>query len=126
MSRPPRPPTGVARVAFLIPVLVTVGLSGCSPTSDTESARPVTMVITERVGQVTPRSETVLAHKGQDISVTVSSDRADTFQVRSVPVHEFDVAAGGRRTVTFSIETPGTYDVVSHNLGVPVASLEVR
>jgi hypothetical protein len=126
MSRPPRQRAGVLCFAFLIPILGTVGLGGCNPTSDTESAKPVSMVITERVGQVRPRGETVLAHKGQDISVTVSSDRADRFQVRSVPVHEVDVAAGRRTTVTFSIETPGTYDVVSRNLGVPVASLEVR
>jgi hypothetical protein len=126
MSRPLRRRTGAACVAFVTPALVTVGLAGCNRTSDTESAKPVTMVITERGGEVRPRGETVFAYKGQDISVRVRSDRADTFQVRSVPMHEFDVAARRRTTVTFSIDTPGTYDVVSHNLHAPVASLEVR
>jgi hypothetical protein len=126
MSRPLRRRTGAACVAFITPALVAFGLDGCNRTSDTESAKPVTMVITERGGQVRPRGETVFAYRGQDISVRVRTDRADTFRVRSVPMHEFDVAAGRRTTVTFSIETPGTYDVVSENLHGPVASLEVR
>ncbi len=126
MSRPVRRRSGAACVAFVTPALVTVGLTGCNRASDTESAKPATMVITERGGEVRPRGETVFAYKGQDISVRVRSDRADTFQVRSVPMHEFDVAAGRRTTVTFSIETPGTYNVVSRNLHARVASLEVR
>jgi hypothetical protein len=125
MSRPLRHRTGAACVAFVTPALVTVGLAGCNRTSDTGSAKPVTMVIIERAGQVRPQGETVFAYKGQDILVRVRTDRADTFRVRSVPMHEI-VAGAGRTTVTFSIETPGTYDVVSQNLHAPVASLEVR
>jgi plastocyanin len=102
------------------------GLVACgTKTSDADSADVVKIDITESNGSIEPKGDTVTAHTGQDITLVIKSDRDDEIHVHSDPEHEIEVVGGKTKTATFTIDTPGTYDVESHGLDVVVVKLQI-
>ena len=124
----PRSKKVVATVAAILG-LGSFGLGGLvacgGKTSDTDSAKAVKVTITEANGKITPAGDTVAAHTGQDITLVIKSDQDDEIHVHSDPEHEIEVTGGTTKTVTFTIDTPGTYVDESHHLDVVVVKLQV-
>ncbi len=107
-------------------VAVLVGATACSSDSGGSSDKPVVVNITEQGGHIDPVGEVVKASTGQQIRLVVSSDAPDELHVHSDPEYEFTVPAGADQKVfTFTITTPGTFVVESHELEVTVLKLEV-
>jgi hypothetical protein len=107
-----------------------LSLTACSDDSsgsgDGSSDQPVTVDITESGGKIEPVGQVVKASTGQDITLVVTSDADDEIHVHSDPEHEFEVKAGDQQQkFTFSVDTPGTIVVESHELDVTILKLEV-
>lgn len=81
--------------------------------------------ITIAGGQVTPANTALQARVGQPITFRVTSDATDELHVHSTPGHEFEIAATPDQTFTFTIDTPGTFDVELHHLDKTVATIDV-
>ncbi len=107
-------------------VAFTGGLVGCGSSSDTgDVTTPLKVVITEKDGRISPSGDVVRAETGQDITFVINSDADDEIHVHTEPDHEFRVHAAKRLVESFSVDTPGTYEVESHRLDVVVVKLEV-
>lgn len=108
-------------------VAVLVGATACSSDSGGSSDKPVVVDITEQGGHIDPVGQVVKASTGQQIRLVVSSDAPDELHVHSEPnEHEFVIPAGADQKVfRFTITTPGTFVVESHELEVTVLKLEV-
>ncbi len=107
-----------------LPLLVTA--TACSSDSSGSSNKPVVVTITEKGGQIDPVGEVVKASTGQQIRLVVTSDAPDELHVHSDPEHEFVIPAGAdQKRYTFTIDTPGTVVVESHELEVTVLKLEI-
>ena len=114
----------------LVGVLVAtvLAVSGCSSGEggdDGGSGTPVVVRITQQDGEIEPSGKTVEVETGQDVTLVVSSDAPDELHVHSEPEREFDVKAADGQRFTFSIDTPGTYEVESHELEVVIVKLQV-
>ena len=82
--------------------------------------------IFEDNGEITPDdAKVVKVGVGQEIQLNVTSDADDEIHVHSDPEHEFEVTAGEDEKFTFTIDSPGTYDVESHGLEVTLVKLQV-
>jgi len=124
---------GIASVVFVI-----VGVSGCGDDSDgdatdtpessttTESSVPVIIDVFEDNGEITPDdAKVVKVGVGQEIQLNVTSDADDELHVHSDPEHAFEVKAGEDQKFTFTIDSPGTYEIESHELEVTLVKLQV-
>jgi hypothetical protein len=97
-----------------------------SGSGDTGAAeQPVTITVTEQAGEVDPLGEVVEVERGQEIELVVSSDAEDEFHLHSDPEQEFPIEAASDQRFTFSIDTPGTYELESHELEVTIVKLQV-
>jgi hypothetical protein len=85
----------------------------------------VMVTITEKSGDITASSDLVKATTGQKIMFMVTTDAPDEIHVHSVPDHEFEIQPGHEQTFTFSVRTPGTIEVESHELDTTILKLEV-
>jgi plastocyanin len=125
------------RVAGLTAAVVAVAglLAACSDDSPDSSSGSsggdggggdgVTIEVTAHDGEVSPLGDTVQVGAGEEVTLLVDSDIADEYHVHSDPEQEFEVAAAEDQKFSFSIDTPGTYEVESHELGVTIVKLEV-
>lgn len=99
------------------------------PTPESKAAEPaeeaVTITIREEADQIEPLGDTVEVDKGQQIRLLVDSDAADELHVHSEPEQTFAVKAEQGQEFRFTIESPGTYEVESHELGLVVVKLQV-
>lgn len=112
-------------------LLVTLFCSfGCSSQPDDISgvaSEPVRVEVTLEDGAATPSGDTVTVRSGQPVELVVTSDRADEIHVHSDPEQEFEVEAGSTDEVfLFTLDTPGTYEVESHELGLVIVRVQVR
>jgi len=87
----------------------------------------VTVEIHEHDGTIEPSGDTVEVDQGQEIQLVVTSDMDDEIHVHSTPEHEFEVSAGAdaEELEPFTIDTPGTVEVESHELEVVIVKLQV-
>lgn len=103
---------------------------GCSSQPDDISgvaSEPVRVEVTLEDGAATPSGDTVTVRSGQPVELVVTSDRADEIHVHSDPEQEFEVEAGSTDEVfLFTLDTPGTYEVESHELGLVIVRVQVR
>jgi plastocyanin len=106
-----------------------LGVAACSSdgsSSTGSSTEPVKVNITEQGGKIQPVGQVVKAGTGQDITLVVTSDVKDEIHVHTDPEHEFEVKAGDQdKEFTFSVDTPGQYEVESHRLDVTLLKLQV-
>jgi hypothetical protein len=115
-------------LALLVSSLGLVACSGGSDdsTSSGDSSAPVKVTITEKDGKITPIGKVVKVAPGQKIDLIVTSDVEDEIHVHSDPEHEYEVKAGAKpETFSFTIDTPGTWEVESHGLEVTLLKLQV-
>jgi len=124
-------PYGVAAVLILV-IVTAFGCGGdggedpaTTETSTTEQSEPVIIEIVEDNGEIMDSGRTVKVGVGEEIQLNVSSDAADTIHVHSDPEHEFEIGADDDESFTFSIDSPGTYEVESHELDVVILKLQV-
>lgn len=119
-------PTRLARLAGAL-LAVALGVTGCASGSGGSGVGPASVVvtITEEDGAIDPSGDTVKVEQGQAITLLVSSDAEDEIHVHSDPEQEFEVKAADDQEFTFSIDSPGTYEVESHELEVVIMKLQV-
>lgn len=85
-----------------------------------------TVDITIMDGKVTPQGRRVPVKVGQKITLHLTSDADEEIHVHSDPEHEYEITAGGDRTFSFTIRTPGQVAVEAHHLDVTIVQLVVR
>jgi hypothetical protein len=101
---------------FLAVVAATAALAGCGSSSKTATDAGLSLDVRIAHGQVTPANATLQATVRQPITLHVTSDAAD----------KFEVAAAANQTFQFSVEVPGNVDVELHHLDRTVATIQVR
>lgn len=124
-------PYGFAAALILV-VVTAIGCGGgegdeptTTETTTTEQSAPVIIEIVEDNGEIKDSGRTVKVGVGEEIQLNVSSDAADIIHVHSDPEHEFEIGADEDESFTFSIDSPGTYEVESHELEVVILKLQV-
>lgn len=103
-------------------------LTGCSDDGGdggSDSAESVMIQVTVEGGEITPSGETVEVETGQELQLVVSSDVTDEFHVHSEPEQMFEIKAADDQRFTFSIDSPGTYEMESHHHEVVIVKLQV-
>jgi hypothetical protein len=125
----PSRPRVVASIAVLLVVCMSAtACGGGGDAGDSSAAKPVTITITEKGGEISPDDGHVVdVRKGQKVQIVVTTDKADEIHVHSIPEHEFEVEAGAsaERLPPFSMSTPGRFVVESHGLDVTLVTLQV-
>lgn len=118
-------------------VLVLVGAAACGDDNDepsatetssttTETSAPVIIDIVEDNGDITPNDAKVVeVGVGQEVQLNVTSDADDELHLHSDPEQSFEVKAGEDQKFTFTIDSPGTYDLESHGLEITVVKFQV-
>jgi hypothetical protein len=104
-----------------------------SPSSpDTPAAPPsadqVVIDITIADGQVKPNGAKVAVSVGQQVVLHVSSDQDDEIHAHtdSADGYELEVTAGTPATGSFTVSSPGSFEVESHHLEKTIVILNVR
>lgn len=110
--------------AFALSLLTLAGCSGGDDaiTSDGDGV-DVTVEISD--GDTDPSGAVIRVDQGEDITLHITSDIDDEIHVHSEPDHSFPVTPGQETVETFSIDTPGTYEMESHHLEKVIAKIEV-
>jgi FtsP/CotA-like multicopper oxidase with cupredoxin domain len=93
--------------------------------SSTTASGPVTIAVTIAGGKVTPSAATYEVAKGSTVTITVTSDAADTIHVHGYEI-EKDVVAGTPLTISFIADQTGSFEVETHVTEVTIATLNVR
>ncbi|MBA3309095.1 MAG: hypothetical protein H0U28_03415 [Nocardioidaceae bacterium] len=115
---------GVATAAAALALSLTACSDGESD-GGSGSAGPVTIEVSVQGGEISPSGETVEAATGQEVELLVSSDIEDEFHLHSEPEQVFDVKAAEDQRFSFSIDSPGTYEMESHHHEVVIVKLQV-
>ena len=98
-----------------------------SPSVTSEPANKVTIDITIADGQVSPNGKKVDIEVGQQIVLNVTSDEDDEIHAHtSGDGYELEVTAGKKVTGSFTITSPGSYEVESHHLEKTIVILNAR
>ena len=110
------------------------GASSASPSASTtpsaaatEAASEVTIDITIAKGQVNPNGKKLDIQVGQQIVLNVISDEDDEIHAHTPgDGYELEVSAGKKVTGSFTITSPGSYEVESHHLEKTIVILNAR
>jgi heme/copper-type cytochrome/quinol oxidase subunit 2 len=120
------------------PEVTSAAPSGTSPASPSASATPsaaapseaaneVTIDITIADGQVSPNGKKLDIQVGQQIVLNVTSDEHDEIHAHTPgDGYELEVTAGKTVTGSFTITSPGSYEVESHHLEKTIVVLNAR
>lgn len=84
--------------------------------------------ITIADGQVTPNGRKIDVAVGQRIVLQVTSDHDDEIHAHTDTAdgYELPVTAGAPTTGTFTVSSPGSFEVESHHLEKTIVILNVR
>lgn len=111
-----------------VAVIAVLG-GGCSDGSDddtfTSDGDGIEVVITIEDDTTDPNGAVIRVDEGEDITLRVTSDVDDEIHVHSEPDHAIPVTAGQETVETFSIDSPGTFEMESHRLESVIAKIEV-
>jgi len=103
--------------------------AGCSGGNDddpiTSDGDGVEVVVTIEDDTTDPSGAVVRVDEGEDITLRITSDVDDEIHVHSEPDHSVPVTAGQETVETFSIDSPGTFEMESHRLETVIAKIEV-
>lgn len=77
-------------------------------------------------GHTRPAGERVRAEPGQTIRLDVDSDIADELHLHADPEQSFEVKVGEDQRFEFSIDTPGVYELESHETDQQIVSIQVQ
>lgn len=107
----------------------TAAPAGSGPSSASSAATPgaLTIDITLTGDSVTPNAEKLDATVGQQVVLRVTSDTADEVHAHTGGVgYELEVPAGRPVTGTFTLDSPGSFEVESHHREKVLVILNVR
>jgi uncharacterized cupredoxin-like copper-binding protein len=97
------------------------------PPATSEPANEVTIDITIANGQVSPNGKKMDIQVGQQIVLNVTSDEHDEIHAHTPgDGYELEVTAGKKATGSFTITSPGSYEVESHHLEKTIVILNAR
>ena len=138
----------LARTALLaaaVALCLTFGACTSSPTSETTAASPaassgasapspafaspsaLTINITIGNGKVDPSGKKIDVSVGQQVILQVTSDQDDEIHAHTGGNgYELQVKAGQPTTGTFTVPSPGSFEVESHHLEKIIAILNAR
>ncbi|NUR84409.1 MAG: hypothetical protein HOY71_10025 [Nonomuraea sp.] len=119
-------------------VLVLVAATACAPLSQTHhrpgtshavattapSTQP-TAVITITAGRVDPPSGWMDVARGQQVTITVTSDVADELHVHGYDL-ERELKPGEPATITFTADITGVFEVETHRSELVLTQVAVR
>ena len=114
---------------------VTSATPSASPTPRTTPSRSITPEPTDQVtiditiadDQVSPNGAKVNVKAGQKIVLNVTSDEADVIHAHtSNGGYTLDVPAGKKVTGSFTLTSPGRYEVEAHHLEKTIVILNAR
>jgi plastocyanin len=98
-----------------------------SPSVTSEPANQVTIDITIADGQVKPNGAKMMVKVGQRVVLNVTSDEHDEIHAHtSGDGFSLEVPAGKKVTGSFTLTSPGSYEVESHHLGKIIVILNAR
>jgi hypothetical protein len=105
--------------------------SSASPaTSSPETSQPaneVTIDITIANGQVSPNGKKIDVQVGQQIVLKVTSDQDDEIHAHiGGDGYELAVSAGKQTTGSFTLTSPGSFEIESHHLEKTIVILNAR
>jgi hypothetical protein len=104
-----------------------VAPSGSASGSASASAQILTLTITISGGKVTPNGQKIDAHVGQQVVMHVTSDIDDEVHAHTGgDGYELEVPAGKPTSGTFTLTSPGSFEVESHHLGKVIVILNAR
>ncbi len=110
------------RLIGLLLVTVLLATGACSSSAKTG---PVSIAVTIANGKVTPSGATYEVSVGSKVTITVTSDAADTVHVHGYEI-EKEVVAGTPTVITFTADKTGSYEVETHVVEATIATLHVR
>lgn len=98
-----------------------------SPSVTSEPANQVAIDITIADGQVKPNGAKMRVKVGQRVVLNVTSDEHDEIHAHtSGDGFSLEVPAGKKVTGSFTLTSPGSYEVESHHLGKIIVILNAR
>ena len=101
--------------------------SAAAPGSASSTSGVLTLTITISGGKVTPNGEKIDAQVGQQVVMKVTSDIDDEVHAHTGGNgYELAVPAGKPTTGTFTLTSPGSFEVESHHLGKVIVILNAR
>lgn len=101
--------------------------SSGSPSAGSSSANTLTIPITMTGDSVTPNAEKIDATVGQRVVLQVTSDIADEVHAHTGgDGYSLEVPAGEPTTGSFTLDTPGSFEVESHHREKVLLILNVR
>jgi heme/copper-type cytochrome/quinol oxidase subunit 2 len=107
-------------------VSVAPSQSASSPEASQPNAQ-VTIDITIADGQVTPNGKKIDVEVGQQVVLNVTSDEHDEIHAHiGGDGYELEVAPGKKVTGSFTLTSPGSFDVESHHLEKTIVILNAR
>ena len=97
-----------------------------SPPETSEPADQVTIDITIAGGQVSPNGAKMNVKVGQQVVLKVTSDEHDEIHAHTTDGFTLEVPAGKKVTGSFTLTSPGSYEVEAHHLEKTIVILNAR
>jgi hypothetical protein len=100
-----------------------------APASGSSIASPAALTINIKIanGKVDPNGKKIDASVGQEVILQVTSDMDDEIHAHTGGAgYELEVKANEPTTGTFTLPTPGSFEVESHHLEKIIVILNVR
>ena len=124
-------PTATPEVTSASPSVSPPASPTPSPTpSASATSRPadqVTVEITIADGKVRPNGDKVQVKVGQQVVLNVTSDEHEEIHAHtSEDGYTLEVPAGKKATGSFTLTSPGSYEVEAHHLGKTIVILNAR
>lgn len=102
------------------------GDHGDDATDDSGDGGAVEVEIEIENGSTTPAGKRITVDPGQTIRLEVDSDMADELHLHADPEQSFEVKATNDQEFEFALDTPGVYELESHETGNQVISIQVQ
>lgn len=93
---------------------------------DTEDGGAIEVEVEIEDGTTTPAGRRITVEPGQTIRLEVDSDMVDELHLHADPEQTFAVKAADEQEFEFAIDTPGVYELESHETGNQVISIQVQ
>lgn len=101
------------RRRLLLAAVVLAATGGCFQPSSSPPSAPVTVAIRLTDGAASPSGEKVSVAQGQQVTLTITSDRRDEIHVHGYDV-EIPVQPGKHVERSFTADQTGSFEVESH------------
>jgi hypothetical protein len=116
------------RLALLVAMLLCGLVTGCSSgggSTGSGTGSPVVIKVAVRNGKVVPPTHRVQVSQGSKVRLEVTSDKADVVHVHGVNI-EKPLLPGKTRTLVFTENESGLFEVETHVSNLQLLQIEVR